>query len=160
MRRVLAVAATVIATFLLLLVIIVEWMYWGESPNRRFGTYAEAASAGFTGPNGWLPEVVPASAREIRLAYDLDSNQRWARFEFSEIDSSRMLQGLRPISLRDAAPRRPHWRVRWWPGDLENEESAGFSFFGPASQPEYAVCLAVSWTRRLAYAWSCDPRAV
>lgn len=160
MRRVLVVAAAVIATSLLFLVLIMEWLYWGESPNRRFRTYAEAASAGLTGPNGWLPEVVPTSAREIRLAYNLDSNQRWARFEFSGTDSAQMIEGLRPIPLRNAPPHRPHWRVRWWPGDLAAEEAAGFSFFGPASKPQYPVCLAVSWVRRLAYAWSCDPRAV
>jgi hypothetical protein len=45
-----------------------------EQPYRSYATYAEAVAAGEV-ERGWLPTWVPASASNLHLQGDLDTNE-------------------------------------------------------------------------------------
>jgi hypothetical protein len=73
---------------------------------------------------GLVPACVPSTARKIREAHDIDTNEQWLAFQSSEpiagwekVDNS-LLSGLR---IR--VPRG----VSWWPSELVDQVVRGQS---------------------------------
>ncbi len=64
--------------------------------DRTYATLADARSDGLFG-KGWLPDVLPPSARAIRTANDVDSNTSSGEFSFAPQDmpsfSTRLKRG-------------------------------------------------------------------
>lgn len=154
MPRVLAGFATLVAIAVGLL----GWMDYTESPDLRFNTFADAVNEGFTGRGRWLPDQVPPSAREIRLAYDVDSNQRWVRFAFSLADSARVVDGMRAATRNEVIGRQPHRRVPWWDSSVTRRQE--YALLAPVMDDDYPVCMAIDWKRGEGFGWSCSPGAV
>lgn len=46
-------------------------------PPVIYDSYADAASAGVIGKGVWLPSELPKSAKKIREAHDIDTNEVW-----------------------------------------------------------------------------------
>ena len=154
MPRVLAGFATLVAIAVGLL----GWMDYTESPDLRFNTFADAVNEGFIGRGHWLPDQVPPSAREIRLAYDVDSNQRWVRFAFSLADSARVVDGMRAATRNEVIGRQPHRRVPWWDSSATRRQE--YALLAPVMDDDYPVCMAIDWKRGEGFGWSCSPGAV
>src|SRR4030095_237499 len=64
---------------------------------------------------GWVPEWLPRQASDIRLQYDLDTNERWLRFTLPADERARLTPYLQPMTekeimeLRIRSPRSADW---------------------------------------------------
>src|SRR5438270_5107414 len=80
-------------------------------------TYVSAQEARAAGAidRGWIPRLLPPSAKFIREKHNIDTNESWGRFEFSASDARGLASAVTPI--RSGADREcvrdPH--VNWWP---------------------------------------------
>ncbi len=81
--------------------------------------YAETASLRADGvfDRGWVSPALPAGAKQIKLATNLDTNEAWLRFSVAEGD----LGGLARVCPSAEARAQDLPRVAagsWWPGEL------------------------------------------
>ena len=124
--------------------------------TEAYGTLAEAQAAGAV-DRGWLPRGLPPGTRDLRVAYDVDSNRRWGLFEFppAEGDALRALTAAE-ISL-DGLECNPPGRIEWWPIllrqrlDGERIRATGVKAY---SVGEGDVILAVNWGQGRGYYWT------
>lgn len=72
-----------------------------EQVHETYATYAEAERAG-TIDRGWIPSVVPSSARDIEDSHDIDTSIQTLRFTIPPLDVGSMVAGLRTISAEDS----------------------------------------------------------
>jgi hypothetical protein len=94
-----AVYAAVGATLLLpALAAFWVWLAWPFDVVRdRYATLADARADGLF-ERGWLPDVLPSSARDIEVNNNLDLNSSWGRFHFSAADGPDFVSRLSPLS--------------------------------------------------------------
>ena len=124
--------------------------------TEAYATLAEAQAAGAV-DRGWLPRGLPPGTRDLRVAYDLDSNRRWGLFEFPPAEGTalRALTGSE-ISL-DGLECNPPGRVEWWPillrQRLDGERIKATSLRGYSAK-EADLILAVNWAQGRAYYWT------
>ncbi len=100
--------------------IVISGCVW-EEPERFYVSREELAGAGEI-KRGWVPPWLPASAHEIHLVSNLDTNEVWMRFMVDpvEVDTLRSCSKSSKTTLQDT--RGPHIRqVAWWPGPSEAE---------------------------------------
>jgi hypothetical protein len=128
-----------------------------RNSNVVTGTYAtldEARAAGAVA-NGYLPDGLPPSTREIREAHDPGSRDHWALFSFSpaEAESLRAIVGNAEASLEGEDLEVPG-RLEWWPVllrgrlDAERIRATGLSTYRSGD-----VRYAVNWNQGRAYLW-------
>jgi hypothetical protein len=116
--------------------------------ESRFATYAQAIqSGGFE--SGWLPEVIPDSASNIREAHAAETNQVWVSFDFPLEAVESFASLCSPISfdqvdLPDSGPR-------WWDTKVLKDPWNAFYVCGDPASLGY---LAVLGTGDQAYYWS------
>lgn len=127
----LALAAIVGLTVLGLLAAVLLGMFleYLETPAVRYADRAEAVAAGAES-RGWLPELVPDAAVDIREAHDLDTNEQWKRFRVAAIDAIPVDRSCAPLGERDPFTldwREPGWPpwLPWWPSDLRDRVVEG-----------------------------------
>jgi hypothetical protein len=136
--------------------------YWFETPTHRYETAAAmqvTPEGGFARGSYLATDFpafrFPASARDLRLASNIDTNSWWLRFDFASTDSVQLVGHLAALSPAEAAGvsvDRPFW-LRWWSPDL----AAGALYVSPGERT--AGCLVVNWQAARAYAWQCRARA-
>ena len=106
---------------LALLTIVMIVQFFGceriETVESSYATLAEALRAEAVGDTKWIPALLPESARDIKEAHNLDTNEVWLAFE---LESSDLAFGAeRCTRIAEArlagARKRP---ARWWPDDL------------------------------------------
>ncbi len=108
-----------IAVCCVLLVLGAAWFLHRHDTEAVYATRADAEKHGeFT--RGWLPEFLPASSRNIRMAYDLSPSESWCAFEFDLEDSEHLRTALEkktsnPARVSDV--RDPD--MEWWPEILK-----------------------------------------
>ncbi|PYP55051.1 MAG: hypothetical protein DMD40_14560 [Gemmatimonadetes bacterium] len=68
-----------------------------DQVHRHYATYREATEAGER-THGWLPDWVPASAVDIHIQGDIDTNERWLRFDVVRSVADSLRQELVPLS--------------------------------------------------------------
>ena len=81
-----------------------------EQPQAYYQTRAELPDS------GWLPALIPPSAREIHAQREPDTGQRWVRFAFDSTDMARVTAGARrlsPAEVKRLTPRSPTLSS-WW----------------------------------------------
>ena len=83
--RRLFVAIGAVASVLVALVLAVE-RWFGLDMHAEYATLADAVADGAV-TRGWVPEWVPASARELQESHDLDTNESWLTFTFDAADA-------------------------------------------------------------------------
>jgi len=96
-----------------------------EQFEHRFETGVAALSSEL-GHNGWVPQWLPSAARNVRLQYDIDTNERWLRFEVDESQRPALVAGLQSVPWAEAGTvriRRPR-RASWWFEGLIQEQPA------------------------------------
>jgi hypothetical protein len=105
-----------------------------EMRDDTYNTYEEASAEGAIGKRGLLPAYIPGSATDIRVCFDIDTQETWARFRFAKGDFSLLVRYSEEVSPADVIYPRPgstKW-VRWWPKDLLNpptESGSRYRFY-------------------------------
>lgn len=128
-----------------------------EVVTNSYADMAEVRQAGGV-ERGWLPEMLPAGAHDIREAHDEAlKRRRWGLFSFrpEDVDSLRGKLGSETTFAGMAcdAPAR----IEWWPVqlrgtfDADRLASTGLKVY-PATGDR--VVVAVNWNQRRAYYWS------
>lgn len=129
-----------------------------EIKEARYSSYSEAERAGEF-KRGWIPRnVVPRSAVGIISRHDIDTNEIWVRFSFSNVDEMRqVVRDLPALQSQDAAALRVRDAnaISWWPkvvgGAEADPEGEGYEVLRvPGRRGGY---LAVQWEERKAYYW-------
>ena len=140
----------IIVSFLL-----VSACHCGEERETRYARYEDAVQDGAI-RRGWIPPFLPRSARSIIERHDIDTNETWIKFDFSETDrrSLRVAPDCVSISMAEAWFPRP---VDWWPAALRaGTTSSEFVYFAcEFLKPSNAHrgYLALSTKNPLAYYW-------
>jgi len=125
--------------------------------TNTFATLAEARAAGAV-ERGWVPELLPPGAHDIREAHDEGSTKRrWGLFSFQPADDEPLRRRLgAEMNLGGTAAEAPP-RIEWWPillrGQLDGERVAATGLKGYQVTGDRLVA-AVNWNQRRAYYWS------
>ena len=125
--------------------------------TNTFTTMAEARAAGAI-ERGWLPELVPPGAHDIREAHDQGgTRRRWGLFSFRDEDAEALRAKLGPeMSFSGLGVDAPP-RIEWWPvqlrGNLDAERIAATGMKGYRAAGDELVA-GVNWNQRRAYYWS------
>jgi hypothetical protein len=93
-----------------------------ERHDDTYKTYEEALADGAIGKRGMLPAYIPESATNIRVCFDVDTQETWARFHFEKADFLLLVRCSEEVSPADIIypwPGSTRW-VRWWPKDLRS----------------------------------------
>jgi hypothetical protein len=89
--------------------------------NAEYPTYAAAVQAGAV-KSGWVPEMVPKTAIDLREQHDIDSNDVWLRFTLPSADKGQIFNNLKKLSDADIMkikiryPRKSDW---WFEGLIQ-----------------------------------------
>jgi len=67
-----------------------------EKVTKRYATLNDARRDGLF-DRGWLPDILPPSARDIRITSDLDVNSSEGEFSFDAIHFAAFVAQLRPV---------------------------------------------------------------
>jgi hypothetical protein len=124
--------------------------------SASYATLAEARTAGAV-ERGWIPEGLPASARDMREAHDRDSNRRWGLFSFDSSDAGALkaLLSASELPLGGQSCDVPG-RLEWWPvllrGDLDAEQIAATGLKAYTTADRSLIVL-VNWSQGRAYYW-------
>lgn len=125
--------------------------------TNTYATMAEARAAGAV-ERGWLAELVPPGAHDIREAHDEGgSRRRWGLFSFRPEDADALRSRLGPEMSFGAVGVDAPPRIEWWPvqlrGTLDGERLTATGLKGYPVTGDQLVA-AVNWNQRRAYYWS------
>ena len=107
--------------------------------DSSYASMADARRAGAV-DRGWLPDLLPDSAINIRERHNLDTNQTWCAFELTPAAVATLRSRLSPMKsadLMNTTVRAPG--ARWWPAVLEGRldpaaiDKAGMSLYTSGS---------------------------
>ena len=128
-----------------------------KTKTMSYGTLAEARQAGAI-EKGWVPEGLPESVFELRVAYVPDGFERWGLLNFpaGAVDGLRALLKPEEIALQGVRCEIPA-RIEWWPvlvrGDLDAERLAATGTRAYQSRDGRMIFL-VNWPQGRAYYWT------
>jgi hypothetical protein len=125
--------------------------------TNSYATLAEAQKSGAV-ERGWMPDLLPPGAHDIREAHDqARSRRRWGLFSFRPDDEGTLKARLGPEISFDGAGTDAPPRIEWWPvllrGTLDHTQLAATGLKGYAV-PGGELVVAVNWNQRRAYYWS------
>lgn len=93
--------------------------YLSDTVTSHYSTMADARADGLFG-RGWLPDVLPASARDITTSNNLDLNISTGGFSFTPADGPQLYRLLKP-----GAPG--HSKFADWPDTVADYNRRGFT---------------------------------
>jgi hypothetical protein len=101
--------------------------------EKNLSNLAEAREQGVLKEGGWLPDFLPSSATDIRLRYDVDTNEVWIGFDRSGADLAPMDRSCNSVDRASIVFPRKVPRM-WWPDALTADPGAskadsGYAFF-------------------------------
>ena len=90
--------------------------------DLRESSYSSMAEARRVGAldRGWLPDILPDAATNLREIHNIDTNQTWCAFELAPSETARLRGSMVPVKVSDLPEktlRTPG--VRWWPSVLQ-----------------------------------------
>ena len=127
-----------------------------NSQTYTFATLDEAREAGAIS-NGWIPEGLPASSHDLRVAQLPGTTQHWGIINFSRSDDAALRALLQPgeVSLTGERCEMPA-RIEWWPiilrGELDGARLAAAGLQG-YHEKNGGRLFAVNWKQGKAYYW-------
>ena len=148
-----------LALLIPLAIVGVRRMTADERPVATYATRAEAEAAGAFA-RGWLPAFLPPSTRAIRDVHDLDTDERWLRFEADSAELATLAARLAPLAwgvARRSAARRPLAAGMDWPPEFAERQLVTarstrlLGYYRDATE----YCLAIEWRTGRAWGWSC-----
>lgn len=106
---------------LLLLFLLFVFLEWSETIERHFHDYQqlELAKAASPGLGTWFPAFLPESAKDIRIKYNLDTNQAVLAFRFDSRSDLNLTDHCSKASVNDIEYARG--TARWWPTTMLKE---------------------------------------
>jgi hypothetical protein len=126
-----------------------------ETFDTTYRSLEEARQAGAL-QRGWLPSFVPPGATAIRERHDIDTNEIWGTFHFTEGDELSLRQTLVPVESQILEGRViTPGPVTWWPAALTGRldgkalASSGFALFKDSN----GYFAAVDWRERRCFFW-------
>ncbi len=89
--------------------------------ESRYASKAEAVRDGAIA-RGWIPDILPADALDIREVHNIDTNRTWCCFT-SPGGVEQVRKRLQEVGAKqDAGPRSPEGRSpAWWPASPPDE---------------------------------------
>ncbi len=97
--------------------------------EKNLSDMAEARESGVLKEGGWLPGFLPANATNIRLRYDVDTNEIWVGFDRRGPDLSPMEQSCNRVERGNLIfPRKAP--TIWWPDELKADAAASRADYG------------------------------
>jgi hypothetical protein len=120
-----------------------------EYPNRE-AVVADGAVA-----RGWIPEWLPASAKDIRESHNLDTNRVWLKFEYDSADRTALEAACARASGSELAFPGEDARRSWWPRELTADGPQGrdgYRFFTGTVRAG-TICMALEEDRNVAWTW-------
>ena len=130
-----------------------------DAVDRSFASVAEAEHAEYVGVDRRIA-YLPPSATHIRHVHHSDSNEAWMRFSFDLRDSAIVIRDRRRLANTEASRvtlQAPAWVGDWWNDEIRQQHSTGRwapDVYVRIVRGE-AQCLAVDWSNRTAYQWTC-----
>ncbi len=127
-----------------------------NSQTYAFATLDEARQAGAIS-SGWIPEGLPASSHDIRVAQLPGTPQHWGIINFARSDEGSLRALLQPgeVSLTGERCEMPG-RIEWWPvilrGELDGNRLAATGLHGYRATSGHRL-FAVNWDQGRAYYW-------
>ena len=127
-----------------------------NSQTYSFATLDEARQAGAIA-NGWVPEGLPPSSHDIRVAQVPKTSQHWGIINFprSEEPALRSLLQADETPLHGVRCDMPA-RIEWWPVVLRGElDASGVAATGLKAYRSRSgeLIFAVNWNQGRAYYW-------
>jgi hypothetical protein len=86
-----------------------------EVRDNHYKDYQSLAAAGET-ERGWAPELLPESAENIHLKYNLEDNTVLMAFDFAATDAESLARACQPAT---SAPP-PRLSADWWPAEMQS----------------------------------------
>ena len=132
-----------------------------NSQTYSFATLEEARLAGAMA-KGWVPEGLPSSSHDIRVAQVPNTSQHWGIINFprSEEAALRALLQSDETSLGGERCEMPG-RIEWWPivlrGEIDAARVAATGLHGHRSKSG-ELLFAVNWNQGRAYYWRAGGR--
>jgi hypothetical protein len=110
-----------------------------ETLHSNYTDYATAVKADAVGFAKWLPELLPQSARDIRETHNLDSNETWVTFRYSQEDLPTIVQHCPKVGEEKVRRARKPLN-NWWPAALVQDTGPSPLAILPSS-PSSSWCL-------------------
>ena len=118
-------AKSVSGTIALIVITVSTWGCVGPFSEDLESHYANVAAARDDGAflRGWLPEIVPDEATDIREVHNIDSNRTWACFGIPQgaatvrarLEKATAQRVARPLGTRPPGLLGP---PTWWPSSM------------------------------------------
>ena len=130
-----------------------------DTRESTYETVHEAHAAGAV-DQGWVPEYLPPSAREIRERHNVATSEVWGRFEFKAGDLAQTAHACRPVDVREVSlPGAETRGTAWWAEMLRTDRSAAAEHFelhacGTVPQTAQRRFLAVHRRMPTAFYWT------
>ena len=90
----------------------------GDVRNAQYETLARATAAGIVADGNLLPAFLPPSTVNIRLRYNIDTNEIWAAFEWNGVHRDSMDAECKRAEL--TPEQFPFRAPSWWHPKLQN----------------------------------------
>jgi hypothetical protein len=127
-----------------------------NSQTYAYATLEEARQAGAIA-HGWVPEGLPASSHDLRVAQVPNTSQHWGIINFPPAEERSLRALLQPDEAAVAGERcEMPGRIEWWPvilrGELDSTlvAAAGLHVYRSKSGERL---FAVNWNQGRAYYW-------
>ena len=126
--------------------------------NAKTASFASLAEARSAIDRGWVPNELPRSSYELRVAYVPESWQRWGIINFPAATGDELRAVLQPEELSLAGVRcEVPGRIEWWPVQLrENLDAERIAMTGAKAYRGRRGNLiwVVNWPQGRAYYWT------
>jgi hypothetical protein len=131
-----------------------------ESPEEVYSDYNTAIESEIFGDGKWVPvSLLPSSAKNIHVKYDIDSNEVWLLFDYDSISSLNIKSiCLRILIRKEMLPRyNRSAEISWWPSSITNQTGYSkmdeeFVFYN--CMAIYDGMVAIDAKRKKFYYWS------
>jgi hypothetical protein len=127
-----------------------------NSQSYSFATLDEAREAGAIA-KGWIPDGLPASSHDIRVAQVPGTSHHWGIINFPHAEEGALRDLLQPgeVSLAGEHCDMPA-RIEWWPvvlrGRLDGDQLSATGLRGYRARSGNRL-FAVNWSQGRAYYW-------
>jgi hypothetical protein len=99
-----------LAVFVLSPVALLTTCHFIENPKSHYGSFGEARNAGALDPGKWFPTLLPETAMDITEQHNIDTNEMWLAFAFSESLPTPVPDCANASNVTTRLDRAP----RWW----------------------------------------------
>lgn len=121
--------------------------------DETYADLAEATSKRAIREGGWLPSFLPPSSSNIRLRYNIDTNEVWASLNWDGANRGSLDESCKRAEMSQA--QFPQRAPSWWPQEMTRDAAKKPT----AAEMEILECadrglVALHRDQKRAYYWS------